>query len=55
MSEHENGHDEDEPRRVKVTDKRRVHLDPASESDAGAEPAPVPEPSEWTVRCAPRR
>jgi molecular chaperone GrpE len=37
MSEHENGHDEDEPRRVKVTDKRRVHLDPASESDAGAE------------------
>jgi molecular chaperone GrpE len=37
MSEHENGHDEDEPRRVKVTDKRRVHLDPASESDAGAD------------------
>jgi molecular chaperone GrpE len=47
MSEHEDGHDEDEPRRVKVTDKRRVHLDPASESaasgrseapPAGAEP-----------------
>ena len=37
MSEHEDGHDEDEPRRVKVTDKRRVHLDPASESGAGAD------------------
>jgi molecular chaperone GrpE len=38
MSDHGNGHDEDDPRRVKVTDKRRVHLDPeADESRAGSE------------------
>jgi molecular chaperone GrpE len=40
MTEHDhpgNDHDEDEPRRVKVTDKRRVHLDPSSESDGSPE------------------
>jgi molecular chaperone GrpE len=40
MSNHDrprDGRDEEETRRVKVTEKRRVHLDPASEGDAGAD------------------
>jgi molecular chaperone GrpE len=41
MSEHDrptDGRDEEETRRVKVTEKRRVHLDSAADSVAGSEP-----------------
>ena len=44
MSEHDrpgSGNEQEETRRVKVTDKRRVHLDPSEEGDTGAGAPPA--------------
>jgi molecular chaperone GrpE len=55
MSEHdrpENGQDEDDPRRVKVTDKRRVHLDDPSASEPSGRSAAPPADSEPATAVA---